>query len=153
MSHWGATVITNLLSAIPFIGQDIVPFIATLPLDLKYIWPPYRKAIPDKRRALRLIYNYLEYSAKPIPYALRKELKTKFHTFNKTNRKSSHDLLLPINNIDKGLLALIIGFIDGDGYIRVTKNSKRGIDYIYSSLVPPASPGGTKAVRRYAAGL
>lgn len=24
MSHWGATVITNLLSAIPFIGQDIV---------------------------------------------------------------------------------------------------------------------------------
>nr|YP_227554.1 apocytochrome b [Candida metapsilosis]AAX73029.1 apocytochrome b [Candida metapsilosis]ACB37035.1 apocytochrome b [Candida metapsilosis]AEX57348.1 apocytochrome b [Candida metapsilosis]AEX57363.1 apocytochrome b [Candida metapsilosis]AEX57378.1 apocytochrome b [Candida metapsilosis] len=27
MSHWGATVITNLLSAIPFIGKDIVPFI------------------------------------------------------------------------------------------------------------------------------
>lgn len=27
MSHWGATVITNLLSAIPFIGADIVPFI------------------------------------------------------------------------------------------------------------------------------
>uniref|UniRef100_E3VW13 Cytochrome b n=1 Tax=[Candida] alai TaxID=434040 RepID=E3VW13_9ASCO len=27
MSLWGATVITNLLSAIPFIGNDIVPFI------------------------------------------------------------------------------------------------------------------------------
>lgn len=27
MSHWGATVITNLLSAIPFIGNDLVPFI------------------------------------------------------------------------------------------------------------------------------
>ncbi|CCA41183.2 cytochrome b synthesis (mitochondrion) [Komagataella phaffii CBS 7435] len=27
MSHWGATVITNLLSAMPFMGQDIVPFI------------------------------------------------------------------------------------------------------------------------------
>ncbi|YP_004021600.1 CytBp (mitochondrion) [Candida jiufengensis] len=27
MSHWGATVITNLLSAIPFIGNDMVPFI------------------------------------------------------------------------------------------------------------------------------
>lgn len=27
MSHWGATVITNLLSAIPFIGQDLVSFI------------------------------------------------------------------------------------------------------------------------------
>lgn len=27
MSHWGATVITNLLSAIPFVGNDIVPFI------------------------------------------------------------------------------------------------------------------------------
>nr|YP_009935200.1 cytochrome b [Metschnikowia hawaiiana]QNS23083.1 cytochrome b [Metschnikowia hawaiiana] len=27
MSHWGATVITNLLSAMPFIGNDLVPFI------------------------------------------------------------------------------------------------------------------------------
>jgi len=27
MSHWGATVITNLISAIPWIGQDIVEFI------------------------------------------------------------------------------------------------------------------------------
>nr|YP_009935150.1 cytochrome b [Metschnikowia torresii]QNS23006.1 cytochrome b [Metschnikowia torresii] len=27
MSHWGATVITNLLSAMPFMGGDIVPFI------------------------------------------------------------------------------------------------------------------------------
>lgn len=27
MSHWGATVITNLLSAIPFVGQDLVTFI------------------------------------------------------------------------------------------------------------------------------
>jgi len=27
MSFWGATVITNLLSAIPWIGKDIVEFI------------------------------------------------------------------------------------------------------------------------------
>lgn len=27
MSLWGATVITNLMSAIPWIGQDIVEFI------------------------------------------------------------------------------------------------------------------------------
>jgi ubiquinol-cytochrome c reductase cytochrome b subunit len=27
MSLWGATVITNLISAIPWIGQDIVEFI------------------------------------------------------------------------------------------------------------------------------
>jgi len=27
MSYWGATVITNLFSAIPFIGTDIVQFI------------------------------------------------------------------------------------------------------------------------------
>lgn len=37
MSHWGATVITNLLSAIPFIGGDIVPFILILPFYLLYI--------------------------------------------------------------------------------------------------------------------
>jgi len=27
MSLWGATVITNLMSAIPWVGQDIVEFI------------------------------------------------------------------------------------------------------------------------------
>ncbi|PDQ12347.1 hypothetical protein CKK21_25830 [Enterobacter cloacae] len=30
MSLWGATVITNLLSAIPWIGQDFVEFVKLL---------------------------------------------------------------------------------------------------------------------------
>jgi hypothetical protein len=30
MSHWGATVITNLMSAIPWVGQDIVEFIKNI---------------------------------------------------------------------------------------------------------------------------
>ena len=38
MSHWGATVITNLFSAIPFVGQDLVPFNIVLPLYLLYIY-------------------------------------------------------------------------------------------------------------------
>lgn len=85
MSHWGATVITNLLSAIPFIGNDIVPLSYILPLYLFFI----------------SLSNY----------------HTPFY----------------INN---NLLALIIGFIDGDGYIRISKKTNSyGINYIYISLV------------------
>jgi hypothetical protein len=43
------------------------------------------------------------------------------------------------NYTKKDLLALIVGFIDGDGYIRVTKKTKKSaqgaINYIYISLV------------------
>lgn len=39
-------------------------------------------------------------------------------------------------SINKNILALIIGFIDGDGYIRITKKSNiYDINYIYISLI------------------
>jgi quinol-cytochrome oxidoreductase complex cytochrome b subunit len=34
MSYWGATVITNLLSAIPWVGSDLVEFIYLLLISL-----------------------------------------------------------------------------------------------------------------------
>lgn len=51
MSHWGATVITNLLSAIPFIGADIVPF----------IWGGFSVSNPTIQRFLHYIIYYLLY--------------------------------------------------------------------------------------------
>nr|YP_008475112.1 apocytochrome b [Cyberlindnera suaveolens]AGS44417.1 apocytochrome b [Cyberlindnera suaveolens] len=46
MSHWGATVITNLFSAIPFIGKDLVPF----------IWGAFSVANPTIQRFFALHY-------------------------------------------------------------------------------------------------
>lgn len=36
---------------------------------------------------------------------------------------------------DKNILALFIGFVDGDGYIRISKKVKDNKDYIYISLI------------------
>lgn len=109
MSHWGATVITNLLSAIPFIGGDLVPLSTILPFYLFLLIGLY---YIKKTNNLRLL-NRSKYS----------------QSFNIDSNLSK------INPINKSLLALIIGFIDGDGYIRITKKSKDNIDYIYISLV------------------
>nr|Q36507.1 RecName: Full=Cytochrome b; AltName: Full=Complex III subunit 3; AltName: Full=Complex III subunit III; AltName: Full=Cytochrome b-c1 complex subunit 3; AltName: Full=Ubiquinol-cytochrome-c reductase complex cytochrome b subunit [Wickerhamomyces pijperi]CAA47155.1 apocytochrome B [Wickerhamomyces pijperi] len=46
MSHWGATVITNTLSAIPFIGNDLVPF----------IWGSFSVSNPTIQRFFALHY-------------------------------------------------------------------------------------------------
>nr|NP_038217.1 apocytochrome b [Wickerhamomyces canadensis]P48877.2 RecName: Full=Cytochrome b; AltName: Full=Complex III subunit 3; AltName: Full=Complex III subunit III; AltName: Full=Cytochrome b-c1 complex subunit 3; AltName: Full=Ubiquinol-cytochrome-c reductase complex cytochrome b subunit [Wickerhamomyces canadensis]BAA06572.2 apocytochrome b [Wickerhamomyces canadensis] len=46
MSHWGATVITNLFSAIPFIGKDLVPF----------IWGSFSVSNPTIQRFFALHY-------------------------------------------------------------------------------------------------
>nr|YP_010007691.1 cytochrome b [[Candida] auris]QNR39903.1 cytochrome b [[Candida] auris] len=46
MSHWGATVITNLLSAMPFMGNDIVPF----------IWGGFSVSNPTMQRFFALHY-------------------------------------------------------------------------------------------------
>jgi quinol-cytochrome oxidoreductase complex cytochrome b subunit len=37
MSLWGATVITNMLSAIPWIGQDFVQFYTTISLLFLFV--------------------------------------------------------------------------------------------------------------------
>lgn len=117
-----ATVITNLLSAIPFIGGDLVPLSVFLPLYLYIL------------NFTNIISVYND------------------HTLYKNNQ---HVNDYNFNYIDKNLLALIVGFIDGDGYIRITKKTKinsyvkkktdkygyntinkvDNIDYIYISLI------------------
>lgn len=112
-----ATVITNLLSAIPFIGNDIVPLSIILPIYLSIF--------------ILLINIYILFKViSQINYSITKNSLTREAGMSpevtidnisiKNNNKLTDKSLLP--KIDKDLLALFIGFVDGDGYIRVTKN-------------------------------
>lgn len=121
MSHWGATVITNLLSAIPFIGTDLVPFKPILPLYFIYIY-------------IFIFILYIDFFFKNIN--LNDDISI-------ARSKAAVKLDKEINissykkeDINLILLYKFIGFIDGDGYIRVTKKKKNiEVDYIYISLI------------------
>lgn len=109
-----ATVITNLLSAIPFIGQDIVPLSIILPLYCIYLFTMNFNLI---------YYIYI------ITYNRNNFILNEYYNNNLIILESN------LNPINKDLLALIIGFIDGDGYIRISNKSKDNKEYIYISLV------------------
>ena len=169
-----ATVITNLLSAIPFIGGDLVPLSIILSLYLLYIYLIILNSsvnrFPLFSAGDKLIYNqlyiYISYISYIMPgyagFNLQKEVIKyylyfiinklfKFHVLrDNTTPKMEYieNISYNICNIDRNLLALIVGFIDGDGYIRITKKSKDKtgesryslpkaghINYIYMSLI------------------
>lgn len=105
-----ATVITNLLSAIPFIGADIVPLIL-------------------------LITLYYIYNINSINSSNKKDTSININLNNGVEKVKTEEF----NKEFSGLLSLIVGFIDGDGYIRVTKKKKECKtsikEYVYVSLV------------------
>lgn len=104
-----ATVITNLLSAIPFIGGDLVPLSIILSLYLLYTI------------YITLYIYYINNTFKIYNSLSRSSDIYKTHGIHGDTLPSvRHD----IKNIDKNLLALIVGFIDGDGYIRISKKVK-----------------------------
>lgn len=82
-----ATVITNLLSAIPWIGQSFVEWTNIIECSLPTIGIISKQAL--KGRVERSIISKNEFLS--IPYSF---------------------------------LAMLIGFIDGDGYISITKSTK-----------------------------
>ena len=97
MSLWGATVITSLMSAIPWLGQEIV--------ESKNITEYY------------LSFLYANFLILPTigtvsPYALKKG--------NKNIRLEKKKYL----SIPSSFLAFLAGLIDGDGYIQITRTSK-----------------------------
>jgi hypothetical protein len=94
MSLWGATVITNLISAIPWIGQDIV----------------------ESKKIIIIIYSlFIIYTMLPIIGEIHKNAIKKF---NKILNKKDY-ISLP-----SSFLAFLVGIIDGDGYIQITKTTK-----------------------------
>lgn len=102
MSLWGATVITNLISAIPWIGQDIVE---------------------SKNITIILLFFSI------ILFSLNKDvvLPTIGLIHKNALKKGNRDLRLDKENflsIPSSFLAYLVGLIDGDGYIQITKTSK-----------------------------
>lgn len=95
MSFWGATVITNMISAIPWIGKDIVEF--------KNIT---ESSIIASTACLLPTIGIVS------PHALKKG--------NKKIRLDKKEYL----SIPPSFLAFFVGLIDGDGYIQVTKTTK-----------------------------
>lgn len=93
MSLWGATVITNLMSAIPWIGQDIVESIK------------YTEINPMLEKLILPTVGIININALKKGNSLR------------LNKKE-------YTQIPPSFIALLIGVIDGDGYIQITKTGK-----------------------------
>lgn len=91
MSLWGATVITNLMSAIPWLGQDIVESIYTTKyytmIQLPTIGTVSVHALKKNKKTIRL------------------DKKEYFY-------------------IPPSFIAFLVGLIDGDGYIQITRTTK-----------------------------
>lgn len=115
MSLWGATVITNLLSAIPVFGPDLV--------ELEV----YKKLIVLIEPDSLLQENLNSYSLASVlptvgtisPHAFKKGIK---------KRLDKSEYL----NVPYQFIAYLVGLIDGDGYIPIIKTTK---GYIKISLV------------------
>lgn len=99
MSLWGATVITNMLSAVPWIGQDFVQF----------VFP------------LSLISSVLVISAFDS---------TSLPTIGVVNTKALRGVSARTDgdkesyiSVSYNFLAMFVGLVDGDGYIKATQTS------------------------------
>ena len=120
MSLWGATVITNLLSAIPWVGQDIVEstiiiFLIISVIYFKYISPSdIRTIIPLNKK--EVLPSNIESILPTIGIVHNNALKKG----NKNLRLNKEDYMF----IPKSFLSYFVGLIDGDGYIQITKTSK-----------------------------
>jgi len=121
MSLWGATVITNLLSAIPWIGQDFVQFVyKTLSANVNIISGSIKIL-----SCLFILLSILSLSSVILPTighihwgAMRGQ---------KPLTDKSKYLQLPFS-----FLATLAGIIDGDGYIAITRTTKGYIEILLS---------------------
>lgn len=102
MSLWGATVITNLLSAIPWIGQDIVESIKITLISFLF--------------CIIILFSFKTSLLPTIGTIHRNALKKG----NKTLKLNKEEY----TEIPSSFLAFLAGFIDGDGYIQITKSPK-----------------------------
>lgn len=99
-----ATVITNLMSAIPWVGQDIVE----------------SKHCADSCITVYCLFSLLPTIGTVNTNALKKG--------NKNVRLNKEEYL----SIPPSFLSFLVGFIDGDGYIQITKTTR---GYIAIKLV------------------
>lgn len=162
MSLWGATVITNLISAIPWIGQDIVEskkilhfislgiiilFLGIADLAVLTVW---WLTVPAAQWKLKFLSLLLLKGSKLRREALLPTIgvvhKNALKKGNRLLRSDKEEYI----SIPTSFLAFLVGLIDGDGYIQITKTSKgfitmklvislhledlSSLEYIYSVL-------------------
>ena len=96
MSLWGATVITNLMSAIPWVGQDIVE----------------SKNFTESYTTVYYLSSLLPTIGTVSTNALKKG--------NKSVRINKEKYL----SIPPSFISFLVGLIDGDSYIQITKTTK-----------------------------
>ena len=104
MSLWGATVITNLMSAIPWVGQDIVESrntIIVISLCISFI----------------ILFSLINDEILPTVGVINENALKKD---NKSLRLNKQEYI----SIPLSFLAYLVGLIDGDGYIQITKSTK-----------------------------
>ncbi len=97
MSLWGATVITNLLSAVPVFGQDLVELNIFTDISTIIINSNIIPVLPT------------------IGIVSRQALKK-----GKQKRIDKQEFL----SVPYQFIAFLAGLIDGDGYIQITKTKK-----------------------------
>lgn len=119
MSLWGATVITNLISAIPWIGQDIVEFIwGGLNTDEPHHGDMMLKNLLNAGTSpnLEIAYVILLFIIYvKIAMTWRKSAGVRsLHTSEASQRLHAGDLNY----------AYIVGLFEGDGYFSITKKGK-----------------------------
>lgn len=115
MSLWGATVITNLLSAIPVFGKDLVESNNSI---------EFFSLFANEGLSHQVAFNKLSLAVLPTVGTVS------IHAIKKGNKirlDKREYLLLPYQ-----FIAFLVGLIDGDGYIRINKTTK---GYIAINLV------------------
>jgi LAGLIDADG endonuclease len=112
-----ATVITNLLSAVPFFGQDLVELINVSNLNINlFIIENWNYTSFLQTEVASMILPTIGIVS---PHALKKG--------NKIRLDKKEYLSIPFQ-----FLAFLVGLIDGDGYIQITRTTK---GYIAIKLV------------------
>ncbi len=98
-----ATVITNLMSAIPWVGQDIVE---------------------SKNNQQDILFAVLSITTGKERLSIIGTFKQKSR-INRNKRLTSDEYL----SIPKSFIAFLVGFIDGDGYIQISKSNKDFVSF------------------------
>ena len=123
MSLWGATVITNLLSAIPWIGKDLVEFIwggfsvLSAPQDSDILLQILLIAGTSSILGVGYVFIFNNRNVKkPTTWGQSAVVK---NYSNMTNFEAIQRL-----NAEDLVFAYLVGLIEGDGWFSVTKNGK-----------------------------
>lgn len=135
MSLWGATVITNLLSAIPWLGKSLVEFVwgGLINEELnkyKFIFVNIILLYAGKSCKVKNVIEYMfsfciKHVKKSIMIRLSAENKSRNYSNYYLNNNSSKDLNFS-QRLESGdfIYPYLVGLIEGDGWFSISKKGK-----------------------------